>query len=727
MAVSNGTIAEFSPWGATTPVSIEFTPVDAARAIVVATVNNGAVDDQFTGITVEGVAMTRVDFAIDSAGETGRGELWFLAGAFPSGVAQTVQITTTGGLGTKWASVASVKSLSIPEVAISSKLEGDQTNPQIALNTAPTSSLRMAVLFSGHDAAGTPVEVTGMEAVVAASQHDFGTTVAKLGRQAAWAKTYTIGWTAASEDTAMVAIAIQESDGGVLPAVSAGQSGHVDHHNLIHDDLNGIDGYPATSDGPLAEFYNAMMSHFNGDRATPLFVNVQHPDFGADGRNASGTDEQPAIQEAIDFLDATYIGGRTLWLPAINSEGARTRYYVDRPIRLHSGLNWWAYGARIAASPRFDFVTAFPTDNWTDYPQAILETYNVFEGQLNGRLALSRVSLRGGLIEGLDIASSRGALVSLQQQSSWFGVRFEECDTGIIIGGQQGIFHDLMVTAAKTDPPSAANPYVGIQLGIDVVPEFPASFFWFYGTNIEGQYRAVKQIRGIGANVFRDLHIEGVVTSDAANPAYCFQLSQGQLIVDQAWWTAAGGNPLRDRGTFLHRDDTASSFHLKDIFIQLNGPPNDHAVFITDVDGGHSIQAWGETQLSVGEQGIVRHIQEIIRPRSGGVNPRRHVITILHDEGGYTALGSYDESTADAEQTPLVTLRPGATQMGHLISWTDKTGVEKFLVTADGMPKLPGYTAATKPAAAGRESVMIYDLDTNIVQVSDGATWVNIH
>lgn len=546
-----------------------------------------------------------------------------------------------------------------------------------------------------------------------------------------------------------------------LPAnVSPGDSDHDDHHDKIHTRYNALtpggvateqipanvlgnaaanltvppDQYPTTSTGPIAEMYNMMMAHFDGARATSMFVNVQHPDFGATGRNANHLNEAPAIQEAIDFIVyGPFVGARSLWFPSVGDTHGRARYYVDVPLRLHTGLRWWAYGARIAASPRFDFVTPLPTQNWGTYPQAVIESYNDEVGaDPPGRLSLARMSLNGGLIEGMSIAGSRGATVNLQQQTSWQGVRFDTCDIGIVIGGQQGIFHDLMVTTDFANPPSAAKPYIGIQLGIDVSdvpgapPAFPASFFWFYGGNVEGCYRAVKQLHGLGANVFRDIHFEGDSTADSANPAHCFTLTSGQLVVDEAYWSSTGGNPLREHGTFLHNDGTTGSYHLKDIFIQCNGatsPP----VFVNDPFAGHLIKAWGQTQPSVGEEGIVRHIQELIRPRGGGPQPRRHVITILHKGGGYTALGSFDDTTPAASQLPLLTLRPGATQMGHLVSYYDKTGTERYVVTADGLPKLPAYTAVTRPSAVGRRAVMIYFLDTNKVQISDNTTWQNLH
>lgn len=521
-----------------------------------------------------------------------------------------------------------------------------------------------------------------------------------------------------------------------LPTRTSGESGalHLTDHNALHarhNEIGGLtlpaDGYPATVAGPLAEFYNMMMAHFDGTRATPFFVNVQHPDFGATGRNLNTLNEQPAIQAAIDFLGDIYMNARTLWLPAVSTVYERSRYFIDDPIRLHTGLRWSAYGARIAASPRFDFVTAFPTQEIEDYPQAMLENYNVTAETPLGRFSQARLSLNGGLIEGMDMPSSRGAIVNLQQQSSWQGLRFDECEIGIIIGGQQGIFHDLMVTAPSSNSPSSIHPYVGIQLGIESVPNYPASFFYFYGTNVEGCYRAVRQLAGVGANVFRDSHFEGISTTDVANPAFVFHLSQGQLVVDQSWWTAEGGNPIQEHGTFLHRDDTTSSYHLKDIFVQTGGPPNDHSILVNDVDAGHTILGWGETKLSVGEEGVVRHIQELIRPKGAEGQARRHVISILHDEGGYTALGSYDAGTADAEQLPNVSFRPGATQMGHLVSWYDKAGVERFLVTADGVPKLPGFTTAARPNAVGRQAVMIYNLDANKPQISDGASWVDLY
>lgn len=224
MTVALGNVAEFAGFTTASPVSIEFTPAATARGIEVAIVQTDATDDQITSVTVEGVAMARVDSATDTVTELARVYWYHLSGTFTNGVALTIEITHTGTVNPKWATVHSVTAGAATEIITTGKLEANQANPQIALDTGATESLRMSILFSGDASPAALTPLAGMEAHSAATNHDFGINVALVGRQTtASTGSFTIGYTVGTDDVAMVAVAIQEVSAGttVTPAVIA--------------------------------------------------------------------------------------------------------------------------------------------------------------------------------------------------------------------------------------------------------------------------------------------------------------------------------------------------------------------------------------------------------------------------------------------------------------------------------------------------------------------------
>lgn len=222
MTVAPGTLADFAEFTTVSPATIEFTPVAAAKTIVIGSVINGSNAQQITSVTVEGVAASLIDHAEDTAGEGGRVDLWVLHGTFAAGVALTIDLVHTGAASPKWASVWSLTAGATTETGVSGIREENQADPQIALDSGAVSSLRLAIIFSGHDARGSLVQVAGMVAEVTdVSNHDFGAQVAKFGIQSTAATgSFTIGYTATTEDVAMVAVAIQEVAGGTLFTIS---------------------------------------------------------------------------------------------------------------------------------------------------------------------------------------------------------------------------------------------------------------------------------------------------------------------------------------------------------------------------------------------------------------------------------------------------------------------------------------------------------------------------
>lgn len=199
-----GTAAAFTT---TSPAVIAASPVGGdPRAVALAVVHNGASAQTVTAVTYGGVAMSRVEFAVDALGEAGTAEIWFLGTGIPTGD-QDFSITHGGAASVKWPVGVGYLAATDTEAPVFGKLEGDQADPQIVLNTA-VDAIRIAVILSGHNAPSSLAVITGMSAV---TTHDFTSQSARYDRQTSNSTgSFTIGYTATIEDVAMVAIAIQE-------------------------------------------------------------------------------------------------------------------------------------------------------------------------------------------------------------------------------------------------------------------------------------------------------------------------------------------------------------------------------------------------------------------------------------------------------------------------------------------------------------------------------------
>lgn len=208
----------------TSPDNTTFTPVGTPRGILVGIAHGTDSTDHITGVTYGGVAMARIDTAADAVSEAGRAYLYFLGASIPTG-AQTVAITHDAGVTVKWAAAASVTAAVDTEIVTFAKLEGDQADPQIALDTGATTSLRFSILYSGRNVVGDNVALTDVQASGSSPRIDFGNFVAIFGRQtsAASSGSFTIGYTTLIDDVAMIAAAVQEVSGAttVTPAVIA--------------------------------------------------------------------------------------------------------------------------------------------------------------------------------------------------------------------------------------------------------------------------------------------------------------------------------------------------------------------------------------------------------------------------------------------------------------------------------------------------------------------------
>src|SRR3990167_4562810 len=127
----------FDKWTDAASGSFTHTPVGTPRAVVFVMMSNGSSDP--TSVTYGGVAMARVLRAFDSVGETGVGDMWFLGANIHTGP-QTVTTDSSGdGRG-----CLSFTAAADCEVIASAKIETDQADPQIALDSGARSAMRAA-------------------------------------------------------------------------------------------------------------------------------------------------------------------------------------------------------------------------------------------------------------------------------------------------------------------------------------------------------------------------------------------------------------------------------------------------------------------------------------------------------------------------------------------------------------------------------------------------------
>lgn len=195
----------------TSPKTFTTTPTTAPRAVLVAIVQDAGTDDTITAVSYGGVALTRIIRAVDAAGEIGTAEIWFVGSGIPFPGTQTVSITHTGLATTKTPFAVGYEAGGNTEVVDSDKVEGDVSNPSVALDSGAVEAIRVGAVFSGHNAPSSLAVLTGMTAV---STVDFGTTSGRYDRQTSNSTgSFTFGYTAGGDDTALVGIAIAEITG----------------------------------------------------------------------------------------------------------------------------------------------------------------------------------------------------------------------------------------------------------------------------------------------------------------------------------------------------------------------------------------------------------------------------------------------------------------------------------------------------------------------------------
>ena len=152
--------------------------------------------------------MTRVNTASDTVTEPGRSYAYFLGASIPTGI-QTISMSyNTGTVESGHAVCCTQTAGADTAVAVSGVAQENQANPQIVLDSGADSALRYCHIYSGLVG---PASLTILSGMTAIHNHDFGPACDLTDRQTSPSTgSFTIGYTAASDDVAMVAFAIKE-------------------------------------------------------------------------------------------------------------------------------------------------------------------------------------------------------------------------------------------------------------------------------------------------------------------------------------------------------------------------------------------------------------------------------------------------------------------------------------------------------------------------------------
>jgi hypothetical protein len=189
------------------------TPVGTPKGVFVFVQADGGGDDP-NGATYGGVAMTKIARAVDAAGETGDCTGFFLGSGIPTGAqtvtvdfpntpnAHAVAITVTAGAG---------KNTQLAGTG-SGTVGGDTTNPSVTITGIAGASYGAAGLFSGLNA---EANVTAGSGMTIRNSHDFGSDISVVASRTSEnaSGNLTMAFASASDDVAMVAIAIEEVAG----------------------------------------------------------------------------------------------------------------------------------------------------------------------------------------------------------------------------------------------------------------------------------------------------------------------------------------------------------------------------------------------------------------------------------------------------------------------------------------------------------------------------------
>lgn len=191
-------------------ITATHTPAGTPSAALVLVVQADNTDD-VTTVTYGGTGMTQVTGSplVFGGGEKGTVHAFLLASGVPAG-AQTVTVTAGGSSKAKAGVVITLTggSGTVAEQDVDVSIAATaQTNPSVTLGLAGNASFAAIAFMSGQDAVTGITPLANWTSIL---EHDFGSQSAGFYRyDIVGASDVTAGWTQASSDGTMIAIAVK--------------------------------------------------------------------------------------------------------------------------------------------------------------------------------------------------------------------------------------------------------------------------------------------------------------------------------------------------------------------------------------------------------------------------------------------------------------------------------------------------------------------------------------
>ncbi len=213
MTIALDQVAANTRTGTGNPHTWNITVNAGTGLIVVMSAHGTSATDHWTGaVTVGGVAMRRANslLAVDAAGEPGAAVMYWVEGSrVPTGSQAIVMNLASATTDDLHAYAMTYTSSGDCYLVTSGKVEGDTANPQVVLTAGGRHSVGIGVYYSGGlIAASTPV---GSMTEHGPNNNAGATWSVCFGRTTTIdSSDKTIGWTAVSEDVALVAALFAE-------------------------------------------------------------------------------------------------------------------------------------------------------------------------------------------------------------------------------------------------------------------------------------------------------------------------------------------------------------------------------------------------------------------------------------------------------------------------------------------------------------------------------------
>ncbi len=193
--------------GSTVDFSWTHTPVGTPRGVLVYIVQNTSAADRIDSVTYGSLTLTRVARACDTVTEPACVYAYVGTSSIPTG-AQTVSVNETGGGGKHAVAYTFTAGADTEVVAFDNSIVANAVNPSVTVPLSGRTAHVSLGLFSGLAAV---TGITPLSGWTSRDEEDFGAQLAGFYTYDTVASTdVTAGWTQATDDAAMVAVALAE-------------------------------------------------------------------------------------------------------------------------------------------------------------------------------------------------------------------------------------------------------------------------------------------------------------------------------------------------------------------------------------------------------------------------------------------------------------------------------------------------------------------------------------